>query len=62
MDENMIAKVAGTQRGVAIARQLHAAGFDNAAIKQHSHARPSIGCTAGSIAGVSSYVCATLGV
>jgi predicted transcriptional regulator of viral defense system len=38
MDEHVIAKTAGRQHGVATAGQLHAAGFDNAAIKRRCRA------------------------
>jgi hypothetical protein len=47
MDENVTAKVAGRQRGVVSARQMHAAEFDKAATKRRCRAQPSIGCTGG---------------
>lgn len=38
MDESAIARLAGRQRGVVTVRQLHAAGFDRAAIKRRRRA------------------------
>jgi very-short-patch-repair endonuclease len=38
LDENAIAKLAARQRGVVTATQLHAAGFDDAAIKRRCRA------------------------